>query len=635
MKIRIEYDDVHLKGRIIVSDRLDYVWNRIKDLAISAQPDVAIIGDTITADWSTVLSIAPGIATLRAEHGFAIEYEEAAKAHLKRYREEYRSTRAAAGSQRLIIPEDQIQQQLDNIGWGERQLTKEQCRDTARLIALSNGANFSVPGAGKTTVAFAAHLLTKSPDTFLLVVAPKNAFAAWDEVIEECLNPTHSQADMTNFIRLEGTTENLEELFRTEPRRLIISYDKLIRSSEVIGQFLSTRKVHVILDESHRMKAGDRSQRGAVLLSLAHLPIRRDILSGTPAPQSKEDLVPQIDFLWPGQGLGVRAALADSPHSVLKDLYVRTTKQELGLPPRHPPLFYQVDMSPAQLALYSILRQEILSRKAGIRSRSTVDIRSARKSVIRLLQASSSPILAVRGMTTEEPETYKYDDPKIQGIFTAVVAEGDSPKLLKACELARSLAASGERCVIWASFTDSVERITELLADLGATYIHGQVITGSACDPNTREGRIQLFHDNTSGCRILVANPAACSEGISLHKICHNAIYVDRTFNAAHYLQSIDRIHRLGLKPGTQTYIHILESVAPRVIGSIDFSVRRRLSEKVQVMSSVLNDEDLKQLALDEEEADQPLDYDIEYEDLLDIIDELSGSAHWLGEEEE
>jgi hypothetical protein len=31
-----------------------------------------------------------------------------------------------------------------------------------------------------------------------------------------------------------------------------------------------------------------------------------------------------------------------------------------------------------------------------------------------------------------------------------------------------------------------------------------------------------------------------------LHKVCQNAIYVDRTFNAAHFLQSEDRIHRLG-----------------------------------------------------------------------------------------
>ena len=45
---------------------------------------------------------------------------------------------------------------------------------------------------------------------------------------------------------------------------------------------------------------------------------------------------------------------------------------------------------------------------------------------------------------------------------------------------------------------------------------------------------------------VLVANYASCAEGISLHHVCHNAIYIDRSFQADQYLQSIDRICRLG-----------------------------------------------------------------------------------------
>jgi hypothetical protein len=32
---------------------------------------------------------------------------------------------------------------------------------------------------------------------------------------------------------------------------------------------------------------------------------------------------------------------------------------------------------------------------------------------------------------------------------------------------------------------------------------------------------------------ILIANPAACSESVSLHKVCHHAIYLERTFTCS------------------------------------------------------------------------------------------------------
>ena len=50
-----------------------------------------------------------------------------------------------------------------------------------------------------------------------------------------------------------------------------------------------------------------------------------------------------------------------------------------------------------------------------------------------------------------------------------------------------------------------------------------------------------------SGFDILIGNPKKGGEGISLHYNCHNAIYLDRTYNAAEYLQSRDRIHRIGM----------------------------------------------------------------------------------------
>src|SRR5437588_8148393 len=61
--------------------------------------------------------------------------------------------------------------------------------------------------------------------------------------------------------------------------------------------------------------------------------------------------------------------------------------------------------------------------------------------------------------------------------------------------------------------------------------------------------------------RIVVATSRVRGEGISLHTVCHNAIYLDRDYDAAQFLQSQDRIHRLGLPANVITHIEIL--VAP------------------------------------------------------------------------
>lgn len=633
MNIVLDYIEREQKGRITGNPELPQsIWVRVTGLASRVQPNAAIVGRTLELDWTALLSMAARLSDLRKQFGFQIEYSESARHQLARFREEYVALRRTATPQ-ADLAENSVQERLEAFGFG-RELKIPQRRDVVHMVSQKNGANFSVPGAGKTTVAFAVHLLTRTPETHLLVVAPKNAFSAWDEVVVETLVPTHAEADLTPFIRLEGGAEAIRSALRDEPRRAIISYDQIIRVTDVVADFMRMHRVHMIVDESHRMKAGEFSQRGAVLLSLAHLPVRRDILSGTPVPNTLDDITPQIDFLWPGQGIGRRVLESDHPSEILRPLYVRTTKHELALPPvirRYRP----VEMSHAQLALYSLVREAVLQRIVGVAPNANIDLSAARTAVVRLLQISSNPILAVRAMTSQQLDNFLHNDETLDAVFTRIVEERDSPKMLEAARLAREILSSDQnaRVVIWSSFRENVERIAELLLDFGATYIHGDVPVGSADDPNTREGRIKRFHAPDLSCRVLSANPAACSEGISLHRVCHHAIYVDRTYNAAHYLQSVDRIHRLGLPEGTETFVYVIESIAPGVVGAIDYSVRRRMITKLNMMATALEDMDLRQLALDEQEGDEPIDYDITLDDIVDLISELSGSASAPGEE--
>jgi hypothetical protein len=62
-----------------------------------------------------------------------------------------------------------------------RKLTPRQHENILYLLDMENGANFSVPGAGKTLTALCVWQILKSRDILkkLLVVAPRSAFEAW------------------------------------------------------------------------------------------------------------------------------------------------------------------------------------------------------------------------------------------------------------------------------------------------------------------------------------------------------------------------------------------------------------------------------------------------------------------------
>ena len=122
------------------------------------------------------------------------------------------------------------------------------------------------------------------------------------------------------------------------------------------------------------------------------------------------------------------------------------------------------------------------------------------------------------------------------------------------------------------------------------------------------------------GCMVLLSNPATLGEGISLHHQCHDAVYVDRDFAAGRFLQSLDRIHRLGLAPDTETRITVLASE-----GTIDEVVEHRLAEKLLFMGSILDDSEVRQLAdLYEEPA---IGGGLDQRDLQVLMGHLRGTA--------
>ena len=627
--LKIEFDPVRLSGRFVrYPPGADAIWDRLKAKVIADGIETTVTDKTIELPWSNVLAVVRefGTRAQQQQFGFRFQPQGAASELLRKFSEEVRATRAAREKESTFNGD--IQERLTELGFIKRSLKPFQIRDLQLLLELPHGANFSVPGAGKTTVTFALHLLVDRPGQTLLVVGPKSSFAAWREVVDQCLILFEEDRVLEEFCVLEGNRSEIDRLLRSGARRFLISYDLAVRQADLLSSYLARTPVHLVLDEAHRMKAGFASQRGSFLLNVASLPVRRDILTGTPMPQGPNDLAAQLGFLWPGQGLDLRISRGEVPREVCRNLYVRTTKNELGIPPakRH---FVQVGMAPGHLALYAVVRKEALRQLARVTSTALggqIDFVGARKSVMRLLQLSSNPMLALQGMAKDIVGLNS-------GIADRVLAEGPSLKMKAVEDHIRRLASKGKKALVWTIFTDSLLELERMLADLNPVTLYGGVPTGIESDPNSREGRINRFHVDKS-CQVMIANPAAAGEGISLHTVCHDAIYLDRSYVSTHYLQSIDRIHRLGLLPGTETNITIYQTKAPPGLGSIDFSVSRRLANKIRGLQELLDDPDLHEVAFDEEEADDPIDYSVDLQDLVDLVEELEGANRSWSEDQ-
>ena len=595
-------------------DFKEYVWQELIKTIKQFQDSEFIEEkkDIIVGEWVAFLSILNDLSDLRDLNNFEIICSKEAE---NKIQETITNQQKLSSEEFNIKINDKDIENLKKLGFSKIKLTKFQKRDLKILLKLANGANFSVQGSGKTAVTLATHLILrnnkKTKVNSLLVVAPKNAFLGWEDGFDDCLDDS-CELKQEGLTELTGTYNSIKKKLNSKSKNFIINYEKLISMGNLIANFVGKNRVHFVLDESHKIKS-EGAQRSQSVLSLAYrVPfIRKDILTGTPAPNKLEDINTQFQFLYPG------------PEYNGSRFWVRTTKQELGLPEPKIKLI-NVDMSKPQIALYTKVLNPLLASLKNNPSINYSNAKKIRSSIIKLIQISSNPVLVTRRQ--EEQGDIILGENIDFNIHRALVKEeqeGGSAKIRFACNEARRLAKEGKKTLIWSYFRWNIEYLGKyLLKDLNAEYIHGGVQMGDNDEElESRKYKIKKFKDKDSDCMVLVANYASCAEGISLHHVCHNAIYIDRSFQADQYLQSVDRICRLG--NNDEKNIMILQNKIPNTLKNIDLAVNHSLQKKIDDMGRFLNDSDLTQMSLKESEGLDPIDENITDSDLRSIIDEF------------
>ena len=272
-------------------------------------------------------------------------------------------------------------------------------------------------------------------------------------------------------------------------------------------------------------------------------------------------------------------------------------------------------MNKYEKLIYDLIENRIVEfSKEDYLKNTEVVKRLRRGRIIRLRQCVSYPHLLLNAVEG-------YDEDVLGGetdLVRIINKYNDFEKPAKLEYLLRTLRetnSQGEKVIVWSNFVSTIELIQKLLKDnnINSKSIYGKtpIEQQSINEEETREKIRKVFLDTKSGINVLIANPAACAESISLHTTCHKAIYYDLSYNCSQYLQSLDRIHRVGGSENVDTHYYFLQ-----YDNTIDEDISKNLKEKADRMNSLIEE-----------------DYSIYNLDMFEGDDDEQAYIHLFGEE--
>lgn len=504
-----------------------------------------------------------------------------------------------------------------------RRLKEHQIKAALHLLGVRNGANFSVPGSGKTTVVLSVFhwLRCRGEVDALFVVGPPSCFEPWRTEYVSVIGqrPTVERLAGGNIDERRSKyyvgKKDLRDLYLT-------TFQTMQRDWQKVRTLFNQKGVRFVfvVDEAHYIKQLGGAWASAVL-NVARYASVRCVLTGTPFPQSYADAFNCFDVLWPQRSpinhddrIKIEYYLqkkreADAARLLdtrIGPLFYRVRKPDLGLAPQDfkPPVL--IEMNKHERYVYDAILDRIreVSKEDYFRDIDLL-LRLRRGRMMRLRQCLSYARLLGSAVT-------EYKENLLQGkaSLASVIKRYDeleSPaKLEVLMRMLEHLRRGGEKVVIWSNFVNTLKLIRDRLhrAGHGVGLIYGETPTedSSVKEELTREKIIAKFVRASSGLDVLVANPAACAESISLHRECSHAIYYDLSYNCAQYLQSLDRIHRVGGSENKVAHYHFLQ-YADTIDGDILTNVQRKSAN----MSAVI-DRDYPIYSLDMFSVDEELE---------------------------
>lgn len=488
-----------------------------------------------------------------------------------------------------------------------RTLREKQMQDSFFMYAMKKSGNFSVPGSGKTSSALGVYCYLKSKKLVdrIVMIGPKNAFGSWMDEFEICFtgkenlkcfnvqdSQYHSAKERKYGLAFESAGCNL----------FLFNYESIRTFENEISQLVSDRTL-LVFDEVHKVKRVDGIYATAAV-NIASKANHIIAMTGTPIPNSYLDLYNLLHILYNDEYrefFGFETYSLKNPtageieiiNDKIQPFFCRTTKKELQVPDANDDCTLDVFATEQEQEIFNIICKKYANNKLAL--------------FVRTLQLESNPKMLLQKLDLREFSSIldiADDIDKIDYIDLAMdikelVDAVDITSKKQACiDKTIQLVSQGKKVIIWCIFRDSIRNLESMLNSHGinAKSIYGEVALND---------RIKLMNDYKSGkFEVLITNPHTLAESVSLHTVCHDAIYYEYSYNLVHLLQSKDRIHRLGLPKNQYTQYYFLQSVFDNKgeSFSMDSKVYERLKEKEKTMLDAIDNHELEPVYTPEED---------------------------------
>ena len=490
-----------------------------------------------------------------------------------------------------------------------RKLRDRQMWDSFFMCVMQKSANFSVPGSGKTAsvLGMYAYLRNKELVKRILVICPKNAFGSWIDEFSVCFNGI----EPLRVLNIHSTAYK-----NTKQRNIALQYDSgrsnlILVNYESVGGVLDSlmqlvdKHTLLVFDEVHKVKRinGEYAENALRLSREAYYVVA---MTGTPIPNSYTDIYNLLHILFPyeyDEYFDFTVPTLRNPEASdivaindkLQPFFCRTTKDQLGVPKANEDILCVAEATSEENQLLRILQMKYRKNKLAL--------------LIRILQMESDPKLLLQSLDLAD-FTYLLDDSVDASEIDYADYSDEVKDLIESCgrttkfnrcvELADTLTKQNKPTIIWCIFVNSIQSLSQALEERGirTRCIYGEV---------PLEDRQQILSDFRSGkIQVLLTNPHTLAESVSLHNVCHDAIYFEYSYNLVHLLQSKDRIHRLGLPDDqyTQYFYHQLSYQTEDGPWSLGKAVYNRLQEKEKNMLDAIDNHTLEVMPTSNEDLE-------------------------------
>lgn len=490
-----------------------------------------------------------------------------------------------------------------------RQLRERQLWDAFFMATMKKSSNFSVPGSGKTSSVYGmfAYLEAQNLAKRIVVICPKNAFAPWIDEFAVCYGDKkelhlfnihnenyHSANQRRAAIQYESGACNL----------LLFNYESIKTYQKEITDLMDDKTI-LVFDEVHKVKRIDGEYAKAAL-GIARSATYVVAMTGTPIPNSYMDIYNLLHILYFEEyeeffGFHVNAlknpdeSERETINHKIQPFFCRTTKDELNVPKPNSDSIIPVMASSPEAEVFQILLKKYKKSKLLLMLR-ILQLESDSKQLLSAINLADYQYILDDDLPVEEIDYVDYS----QKVVELIKSCGTSSKTTQCVNLVKGLAVQKKPVIVWCIFVKTIRNLAAVLSAEGLKVkcVYGEV------ELNERQSIINDFKQGKFD--VLITNPNTLAESVSLHTVCHDAVYFEYSFNLVHLLQSKDRIHRLGLAQDQYTQFYFFEEMYPIPDGhySMGEQIYERLMAKERIMLQAIENDELEEMPTTEEELD-------------------------------